>query len=147
MSTVIVNDAILSTSGSVISFDGINNLSDNINNSNDHEMKSIEAEIHNILENQEKNADTSKPDTFRNLFINLQNHIDALAEEVKFLREDSISKSRTISNLIDIAGIRYKKCKRNNYSTNSVDSSCDDVKSIMLTCRRIIIMHMLKDRM
>ena len=66
-------------------------------------------------------------DTFRNLFINLQNHIDALAEEVKFLWEDSISKSRMINNLTDIAGIRYKKCESNNYSTNSDDSSCDDV--------------------
>ena len=66
-------------------------------------------------------------DMFRNLFINLQNHIDVLAEEVKFLREDSISKSRMKNNLIDIAGIRYKKCESNNYSTNSDDSSCDDV--------------------
>ena len=62
MSTVIVNDTILSTI-----FDGINNLSDNINNSsNDHEMKSIEAEIHNILENQKNDDDISKMDTFRN---------------------------------------------------------------------------------
>ena len=90
-------------------------------------MKSIEAEIHNILENQKNNDDISKMDTFRNLYLNLENHIDALAEEVKFLREDSISKSRMINNLIDIAGIRYKKCESNNYSTNSDDFSCDDV--------------------
>ena len=59
-------------------------------------MEFIEADIYNILENQKNNDDISKMDTFRNFLINLQNHIDALAEEVKFLREDSISKSRNV---------------------------------------------------
>ena len=71
MSTVIVNVTILSNNSRVTIFDGINNLSDNNNSSNDHKMKSIESEIHNILENQKNNDDM---DMFRNLFINLESY-------------------------------------------------------------------------
>ena len=117
MSLLLVNDTTFSTNSSLVNNSNIKK------NNNDSEFNDIEAEVNNIMNTQKNNDELCKMDVFKNLLLTLQNQIDTLTEEVKFLREDSINKSMMINNLINITRIIHTKREVNNSTIISDESS------------------------
>ena len=135
MSLLLVNDSTLSTDTTLENKSVIdhNNLNYNIEkNNNDSEFNDIEENVNNMMNTQKNNDELCKVDIFKNLLLTLQNQIDTLTEEVKFLRKDSINKSEMINNLIDITKIIHTKREVNtgaiirNESTQN-EASIDNV--------------------
>ena len=83
----------------------------------------IDAEVHNIMNGVGNNNDElCKRDAIENLFMSLQSQIEALNEDIKFLREDSKNKSIMINKLINITQLMHSN-KEDIYSTTKSDIS------------------------
>ena len=118
MTITLVNDTILDD----YEISSISSLFDNNNNDS--------GEVtHPVISNSHKNEynnDVNKIDIFKDLIITLQDQISDLKEEVIFLREDSLSKSTMINNLISVTRTIHDKRINNDNSNNNNNDNTDN---------------------
>ena len=68
--------------------------------------------------NNNMNANISNINIFKSLIINLEERVSSLTEEVMFLREDTLIKSRTIRNLTDLITVTQKSKESSDTPSN-----------------------------
>ena len=96
---------------------------------NNEEIKDIEKELDNLQQNKINSDGTTNIKIYRNLLISLHEQVNRLEQEVEFLRNDTLMKSKTIKNLVSMISIKVNKPNSNEQSTLNETSSYNSMVS------------------